>query len=857
MQDSNHGGSIRFRSSPPRRKVKSPVCPMSAKVFLVFLLLPLPFPLFAGEKKGPHWAFQPPRQEPVAGEINPIDHYVRLRLKQEGLNPSPPAPSHTLIRRLSFDLRGIPPAPEEVARFLADKSPRAWARLVDRFLESPHFGERLGQNWLDLARYADTSGYAADRTRNMWVYRDWVINAINTNKPFDQFTIEQIAGDLIPEGGVTEKIATGFHRNAMQAKGNNPRKEEFRVKTVVDRLKTTGRTWLGLTLECAECHDHKHDPISQKEYYQLFAIFNNVPHLGSGYDTHGPKMDFAPHDNSERAAALEARIATLRKSAPRASSPADASLLGTWEKGDVEKDPAKYAPTGDLSITALLRTKEKVADIASKYDWKDKTRSFVFGIGGESGEHSRPGNLFAWISSTNEPWNGAEIYGSIPVNDGREHHVSLVFQAGKSLKLFVDGVEDKAAKVIGNIPGQISVSARPLAIGAGYRNSRTPNAFHFEGDLRQVRLYTTALPDPGQIGTTGAEIQKLQAELASLRKKPIKIHVMDELPAPRETHVHIRGNFKDRGERVYPAVPAVLPALPRGQKANRLDFAKWLVHPDHPLTARVAVNYLWQHFFGAGLVATPADFGTMGSAPTHPELLDWLAVEFVKSRWSRKDLVRLIVNSGTYRQSSVRSIEHDDLDPANRLLARMSRFRHSAEQIRDNALAVSGLLVPAIGGPPVFPAQPAGLYEETGQNEPGNSNFTWKDSSGDGRYRKSMYTYWKRMLLHPSLASFDAPPRQVCVARRSITNTPRQALVTLNDPIFHECAQALARRIERAHPDAGPRLEFAFRHCLSRPPDEEERKMFLSFAAAEGGNKEPWVSVATVLLNLDETLTRE
>jgi len=822
------------------------------------LLLVLVFsciPVLAEESNAAHWAYQRPRPEPLPGGVHPIDHYVRLRLQREGLAPSARAPGHTLIRRLSFDLRGIPPTADEVRLFLADDSPRGWAKLVDRFLASPHFGERLGQNWLDLARYADTSGYAADRTRNMWVYRDWVINAINTNKPFDQFTIEQIAGDLLPEGGVAEKIATGFHRNAMQAKGNNPRKEEFRVKTVVDRLETTGRTWLGLTLECAECHDHKHDPISQREYYQLFAIFNNVPHLGSGYDTHGPKMDFAPHDNSERAAALKARIATLRKTAPRASSPADATLLGTWGKGHVEKDPAKFAPTGDLSITAVLRTREKVADIASKYDWKSKTRSFVFGIGGEADKNGRPGHLFAWISSTNEPWNGAEIHSSIPVNDGREHHVALVFQAGKSMKLFVDGVEDKAARIIGNVPDRISVSARPLAIGAGYTNSETPNAFRFQDDLRQVRLYTRALPDPGQIGTTGAEIQKLQDELAALRQKPIQIHVMDELPAPRETHVHIRGNFKDRGERVYPAVPAVLPALPKGQKANRLDFAKWLVHPDHPLTSRVAVNYLWQHFFGTGLVATPADFGAMGEAPSHPRLLDWLAVEFVERGWSRKALVRLIVNSETYRQSSVQGPRLQERDPANRLLARMSRSRHPAEQIRDNALAVSALLIPTVGGPPVFPAQPKGLYEETGQNEPGNSNFTWKDSPGDGRYRKSIYTYWKRMLLHPALASFDAPARQVCIARRSITNTPRQALVTLNDPIFHECAQAFARRITREHPRAEERLEFAFQQCLSRSPDLNEKKKFLEFA--NRGGEEAWISVATVLLNLDETLTRE
>ena len=311
--------------------IHSSVAPFSLRLAALLLLAFLPHLQSIGETEADHWAFLPPRKSSLPGGINPIDHFAHKRLRQEGLSPSPRAPLHTLIRRLSFDLRGIPPDPAEVDRFRSDTSPEAWSQLVERFLASPHFGERLAQNWLDLARYADTSGYAADRTRNMWVYRDWVINAINTNKPFDQFTIDQIAGDLLPDGGLAEKVATGFHRNAMQAKGNNPRKEEFRIKTVVDRLKTTGRTWLGLTLECAECHDHKHDPISQKEYYQLFAIFNNVPHLGKGYDTHGPKMDFVPQDNSARTTTLEARIATLRKTVPRASSPADAALLGTWE----------------------------------------------------------------------------------------------------------------------------------------------------------------------------------------------------------------------------------------------------------------------------------------------------------------------------------------------------------------------------------------------------------------------------------------------------------------------------------------------------------------------------------------------
>ena len=401
------------------------------------------------------------------------------------------------------------------------------------------------------------------------------------------------------------------------------------------------------------------------------------------------------------------------------------------------------------------------------------------------------------------------------------------------------------------------MSARPLAIGAGYTKSRTPNAFVFREELRNVRIYRKALTDPGQVGSAGAEIRKLETELAALQSEPLKVHVMDELSTARETHVLIRGNYKDKGQRVFPAVPAVLPAIAGGKNATRLDFARWLFQPEHPLTSRVAVNYLWQHFFGKGLVATPADFGVMGEKPSHPELLDWLAIEFESNGWSRKELVRLIVNSETYRQSSVQTPRQRAADPSNQMLGRMSRSRHAAEQIRDNALSIGGLLVHRVGGPPVFPTQPEGLYEETGQNEPGNSNFTWKDSTGNDRHRKSMYTYWKRMLLHPSLASFDAPSRQVCVTSRSVTNTPRQALVTLNDPIFHECAQFFAERITASHPSSNQRLEYAFRSCLSRSPDAEERKMFLTFLAEEDEGADRWISVAAILLNLDETLTRE
>jgi hypothetical protein len=612
----------------------------------------------AGE---PHWAFQA-----LNSGSGSVDGFVTERLKDNGRKLSPAAESHTLIRRLSFDLRGVPPTGQEVAAFEADDSPDAWSRLVQRFLASPQFGERMAQQWLDLARYGDTSGYAADRTRTIWPYRDWVVGAFNENMPFDQFVIEQLAGDLLPDATPEQRLATGFHRNAMQAKGNNPRKEEFRVKGVVDRLTTTGRALLGLSIECAECHDHKYDPVSQREYYRLFAIFNNVPHLGEGYGVHGPRMEYLPPELRLRRLQLQNRLASL-----------------------------------------------------------------------------------------------------------------------------------------------------------------PPNR---------------ALDPP----VRSAERALLETKIAAIEAKKLTVPVMAELDEPRAAHVLVRGNFKEKGELVFPGIPDVLPPLEAGIPVNRLTFAQWLVNENHPLTSRVAVNYLWQHFFGTGLVATSADFGKQGSPPSYPDLLDWLAVEFVRSGWDRKHIVRLIVNSDTYRQSS-RSIGAP-------FFAGMPRLRHSAEQIRDNALTVSGLLCFGIGGPPVFPLQPDGYYEERAQNTAGNSNFTWRASPGEGRYRKTVYMYWKRMALHPSLAAFDAPARQVCKAKRSITNTPQQALVTLNDPIFYECAVAFGTRIKAAGKTDADRIGFAFRECLGRPPDASEHTQFLEFTR---NRADTWESVATVLLNLDEFMTRE
>jgi hypothetical protein len=701
----------------------------------------------------------------------------------------------------------------------------------------------MAQNWFDLARFADTSGYAADRTRNVWPYRDWVIDSFNNNMPFNQFTVEQLAGDMLPGSTSEQKLATGFHRQAMQAKGNNPRKEEFRIKGIVDRLKTTGRTWLGLSLECAECHDHKYDPITQRDYYRMFAIFNNVPHLGSGYNTHGPRMKYIPKGTQKKINAIRQSLeGRVKGKEVQKFSLKDESLIGNWGNSQVMKSSEPFSETGDLTIVASIETSKPIGNIASKYDWKSGQRSYVFGIGGEGSENAVPGHLFAWISEKSQTWAGAEIHGSFPVNDGKEHEVAIVFDAGNHLKLVVDGLVDNAAKITGQIPKSIAISDRPLVIGAGYDNSSEPKSFPFDGTLKNVRMYRKAFKLP-----VSKEIEKLQLELKNLGSKTIEVPVMEESSDPRETHVLIRGDYKQKGDQVFPGIPEFLPQSSAKNHINRLDFARWLVSDEHPLTARVTVNYLWQHFFGTGIVATSADFGTKGAVPSTPKLLDWLAVEFVQRGWDYKHIVRLIVGSDAYKQKSV------GLSDSSSVFGLMPRMRLPAEQIRDQFLSVSDLLDARIGGPSVFPLQPDGFYEERGQNTAGNSNFTWKVSVPKNRYRKSMYVYWKRMALHPSFAAFDAPTRQVCVAKRSISNTPQQALVTLNDPMFDECPKTLSKKLSgfgKGKTDEG--LDYAFMKCLGRIPNNEERTRFQKLLKSDG-----WYSVCVVLLNLDEALTRE
>ena len=817
-----------------------------------------------GAKYQPHWAFVPPKKRAppvVSGARNSIDQFIGARLEEEELSFSPEADRRTLIRRVTLDLTGLPPTPQQLDQFLNDAASGAYERLVDRLMATRDYAERRAQDWLDLARYADTRGFADDKMRQIWPYRDWVVRSLHRNMPFDQFTIEQLAGDMLPNATDEQRIATGFHRNAPQARGNTYPVEEYRLKGVTDRVNTTGKVWLGLTMECAECHDHKFDPISQRDYFSLFAIFNNTEHRGKGHGQGGPTMTYRPPvtdpdpDLLAERARLKAELISARKKLPAPKALGGEGLLGKWDAPHLESDAGKFCITGDLTITAKIRTKQAVANLVSKYDWPGKQRSYVFGIGGEGDEEGRPGHLFFWASARTDPYQGVAIHGSRAVNDDHDHDVALVFKAGESVRLFVDGIEDVEARVLGAPPRSIAVSNRPLAIGAGYKNSSKPNAHRFGGSLREVRLYDRALeliPESEGIRKLRSALHKIDDKQSAGSKEIPAVPVMKERRSPRQTFIHQRGSFLSLGDKVSPAAPRVLVSEGERKPGDRLEFARWLVDGKNPLVARVVVNRFWQSYFGQGLVSTSDDFGSQGAPATHPELLDWLATEFVDSGWDMKYLNRLIITSATYRQAARISSTHRERDPNNDLLSRMPRVRLPAEQIRDQALAIGSLLKPFAGGPSVFPPQPDSYWED--RDLPGK----WVASKGDNRYRKSLYTYWRRMALHPTMELLDAPARAVCVSRRNSANLPTQALVTLNAPVFVESAEGLAKRLLGEAPDPKEGLDLAFRLCLGRLPDADEREKFLSFLESHSGPSDlaKWQSLSTVLLNLDETITR-
>jgi hypothetical protein len=697
-------------------------------------------PIPAGEtitntrRKSDHWAFQAvkrpaiPNVRNAAWPRNGIDRFVLARLEREGIAPSPEADRITLLRRVTLDLTGLPPTPEEIAAFEANPD---YERAVERLLASPAYGERWGRIWLDAARYGDSNGYSIDAPRAIWKYRDYVIDAHNRDLPFDQFTREQLAGDLLPGATQEQKIATGFHRNTQINEEGGIDREQFRVEAVVDRTNTTGTVWLGLTVGCAQCHDHKYDPLSQKEYYQLYAFFNQ---------SDDPKLELIGTSQKQQRDAQKRRLAALEAQLLRLDGLNDDSLA-RWE--------------GGLSDTARASLPKPIQTILA-----------------------------------------------IAVN-GRTPRQT------QTLKDFARRT-DKLRHAVGSL-------ASPWAALANI-------------DQHQQR-------------------DRLERDIATLKKTTLPVVstlVLNERRMPRPTAIQLGGDFLRLGAPVKADVPGVLPALPEGSP-NRLDLATWLVNGRNPLTGRVLVNRIWQHYFGLGLVETENDFGTQGTPPSHPELLDWLADEIVREGWSLKRLHRLIVTSATYRQASHTREDLRIVDPRNRLLARQNRLRLDAELVRDAALTASGLLTRTVGGPSVFPPQPDGVYALT--QVPKN----WMADTGPNRYRRGMYTHVWRSAPHPGLTTFDAPDGTLTCTRRNRSNTPLQALTLLNDTAFLECAETLAKNATT--------LEEVYRRCLGRLPSDRERAIVARFLERqrERGLTESAarVQLARVLLNLDEFITRE
>ena len=857
----------------------------------------------AGATYAPHWAYQPIQvgSPPETGQDdwcqNPIDAYILNRLQLAGLRPSPKADRPTLIRRLSLDLRGILPDPQEVAAFVGNQSPEAYERLVDRWLASPHYGERQARLWLDLARYADSNGYTIDGPRSIWPWRDWVINAFNADQPFDQFTIEQLAGDLLPNPTREQLVATGFHRNTSFNEEGGTDKEQFRVERTIDRTNTTGSVWLGLTVGCAQCHDHKYDPISHVEYYQLYAFHNNIDEPTLSLTSMDQEQELAKVRKAiaatkKRRAALppakplEEQLVELKAAAstgyhplpPRESRTESSTTLRRLEDFSVlaegaPSDRETYVVEGWSRLRKVTAVRlEALTDesLPKKGPGRAGNGNFVlnefrFEVNGVPvpfsqalADHSQPdyavSNLLRPKAGKGWAINGAAgssnvnrtavfvLKEPVETNDSINLRFTLCFDgspAQYSLGRFRISLTDAEGSFI-----TLPVIAQNLIL--------KPMEELQESDRTQL---TTLLNDSAESVAMQAEIQKLERKLKSLQAVVPTTLILKETQPSRTTNRFDRGDFLSPKEVVQPDVLKVLPPLAAEEgPRNRLDLARWLTRPDHPLTPRVTVNRFWQQFFGKGLVETENDFGFQGDFPTHPELLDWLAAEFVRSGWQVKKLHKTIVMSATYQQSSHFREELIQKDPYNKLLARQNRLRLDAEIIRDAALSASGLLTKTLGGPGVYPYQPPEVFSFT------QSKRAWKESEGEDRYRRGMYTYLWRQSQHPLLTTFDAPDGQTACTRRNRSNTPLQALHLANDPVFVEIANGLAKRlIQETSPHEASRIDAAYEICFSRLPTDSERHRLQQFLASQQAENEEakWTLFSRVLLNLDEFINRE
>jgi hypothetical protein len=906
----------------------------------------------ATEKK--HWAYvKPARPEPPAvrdeGWVrNPIDRFILARLEKEGLSPSPPAEKAALIRRVSLDLVGLPPSPAEVDAFLADPSPDAYEKVVDRLLASPHYGERWARPWLDLARYADTNGYEKDNRRIAWKYRDWVINALNADMPFREFTVEQIAGDMLPSPTVDQQIASGFHRNTLLNQEGGIDVEEARWETQVDRVNTTAFVWLGSTLACAQCHNHKFDPFSQRDYYRMLAFFNNV-----AYEVHGqgpqvmdkwidePDIEVPTPEQAVKRDAIDAEFARvaarLETSTPalesaqaawererRAPAPAwtvvkparataqngtaltvaaDGSVLASGDRPDAET----YTLVLEASLPGITAVRlEALADPPDGLVGRADGGTFVltrFGLA-VRGPQGKPTPVALARAEADQMEGGTKsLAGALdddpatgwaiwPETD--RSHVA-VFQAREP----VGGAEGANLVVTLEHAGKSKQALRRFRLAV----TNSPRPF---GGIRLTESLQTAL-DTREADRTAEQKKKLvehyrsitpsleadRRRLRALKKERADLAVptamvMREKPGFErpKTPLRIRGSYMSPGEIVHAGVPSSLHPMPDDAPMNRLGLALWLASEENPLTPRVTVNRAWEAIFGHGIVETSEDFGSQGERPVHPELLDWLASEFLREGTHFKALHRLMVTSASYRQSARATPALIEKDPYNRLLARGPRFRLEAEMVRDLALSASGLLSEKVGGPSVFPDQPDGIWDNP------YSDDKWVTSKGEDRYRRSLYAFVRRTAPYPMLTTFDAPSREFCTVRRVRTNTPLQSLTTLNDPSFFDAARALAGRVLReAGPSREARADYAFRLCVARRPGAEERARLLAFhgeqlgrlqrdpeaaraivgepgpgkgsPAGDGGGpadlaeRAAWTMAANVLLNLDETLTKE
>ena len=914
----------------------------------------------AGGASRKHWAYVAPRRPDPPGVRDarwartPVDRFVLARLEAENLRPSPEADRAALLRRVSLDLIGLPPTPAELDAFLADASAGAYERVVDRLLASPHYGERWARPWLDLARYADSHGYEKDGLRTMWKYRNWVIEALNSDMPFDRFTIEQIAGDMLPDATDTQRIATGFHRNTLLNQEGGIHVEEARWDTLVDRVNTTSTVWLGSTIACAQCHNHKYDPFSQRDYYRLLAFFDNVE-----YRVHGrpggdhwiaePELELPTKEQAARLEGLKAELEDVNKRLAAPSTEVDAAQ-GAWERQLAAAEAGwqvlhptavkarrgtALTPQEDGSVLAsgpapvdetyVVQTALPVNGVTAVRlevlpdpslpqggPGRDYYGNFVLTgfrlktgtvpisatrADGEMGTVPVSGaEADDWTSGQKpemllEPYDDTGRTRDMPpgwaidaTRDDTRLRRQAVFTfaeplaaaAGQPLTISLSFGSKVVSQAIGRFRLSVTTSEEPLQV-LSVKPRAWPLLAKAEGSRTPAErqalagYYRAQAPALAPLRERAAALEQEIDDLGIVSALVMRERASHERPS---TPFRERGSFLAKGEPVHAGTPAVLPPMSDEQMPNRLGLARWLVGPENPLTARVTVNRAWEQFFGRGLVETSEDFGTQGAEPTHPDLLDWLATELVRQKWSMKGLHRLIVMSATYRQSAASAPALVERDPYNRLLARGPRMRMEAEMLRDVALAAGGLLSARIGGPSVFPPQPEGIWDNPYSDE------EWVTSEGDDRYRRGLYTFIRRTSPYPSLMVFDATSREVCTVRRARTNTPLQALTLLNDEAFFEAARGLAARmLTEGVADARRVAAYGFRLTTARQPTpgeldrlvtsyERQLRAFRKRAANAArvtklpadtpglAERAAWTMVANALLNLDETVTK-